>query len=122
MKLQRLLAYSDYIKVAIVFKSHSFPSNIHHLLQINSLKDLNMTTWLLFVNKMLPSLLGYFLSLFLSYSPASFYCVQALHRTELSSTECSSMVSVAAFDPQDPGSNPGWFAVSNSNRKWSFHK
>ena len=27
--------------------------------------------------------------------------------------ECSSMVSIAAFVPGDPGSNPGWFAVSN---------
>ena len=31
------------------------------------------------------------------------------------SMDCSSMVSVAAF-----GSNPGWFAVSNSNQKWTF--
>ena len=38
------------------------------------------------------------------------------------SMECSSMVSVAAFGLGDPGSNPGWFAVSNSNRKLSFHK
>ena len=29
--------------------------------------------------------------------------------------KCSSMVSIAAFHPRDPGSNPGWFAVSNSN-------
>ena len=36
------------------------------------------------------------------------------------SMECSSMVSVAAFGPRDPGSNPGWFAVSNSNLKLSF--
>ena len=32
------------------------------------------------------------------------------------------MVTVAAFDPGDPGSNPGRFAVSNSNhskhKKW----
>ena len=29
---------------------------------------------------------------------------------------------VAAFCPGDPGSNPGWFAVSNSNQKLSFTK
>ena len=29
--------------------------------------------------------------------------------------KCSSMVSVAAFNPGDSGSNPDWFAVSNSN-------
>ena len=34
--------------------------------------------------------------------------------------ECSSMVSIAAFGPGDPGSHPGWFAVSNSSP--SFHK
>ena len=34
--------------------------------------------------------------------------------------ECSSIVSIAAFNPKDPGSNPGWFAVSNSNRKLNF--
>ena len=32
------------------------------------------------------------------------------------------MVSVAAFGPGDPGSNPGWFAVSNLNKKMSFHE
>ena len=31
------------------------------------------------------------------------------------SIECSSMVSIAFFGPGDPGSNLGWFAVSNSN-------
>ena len=31
------------------------------------------------------------------------------------SMECSSMVSIAAFGPGDPGSNPGRFAVLNSN-------
>ena len=36
------------------------------------------------------------------------------------SIECSSIVSIAAFGPGDPGSNPGWFAVLNSNRKLSF--
>ena len=36
---------------------------------------------------------------------------------EIWSMECSSKVSVAAFGPGDPGSNPGWFAVSNSNKK-----
>ena len=30
------------------------------------------------------------------------------------------MVSVAAFGPRDPGSNPCWFPVSNSNQKLSF--
>ena len=34
--------------------------------------------------------------------------------------ECSSMVSIATFGPGDPGSNPGWFAVMNSNQKLSF--
>ena len=29
--------------------------------------------------------------------------------------ECISMVIKAAFGPRDPGSNPGWFAISNSN-------
>ena len=36
--------------------------------------------------------------------------------------ECSSMVSIAALGPRVPGSNPGWFAISNSNQKLSFHK
>ena len=31
------------------------------------------------------------------------------------SMELSSMFSVAAFGHGDPGLNPGWFAVSNSN-------
>ena len=31
------------------------------------------------------------------------------------------MVSKAAFSPGDPNSNPGWFAVSNSNKKLSLH-
>ena len=30
--------------------------------------------------------------------------------------ERSSMVSISAFGPRDPGSNPGWFADSNSNK------
>ena len=30
------------------------------------------------------------------------------------------MVSIAAFGPGDPDSNPGWFAVSNSDQKLSF--
>ena len=34
------------------------------------------------------------------------------------SMECSSMVSIAAFNLGDPGSNPGWFAVSNLNLNW----
>ena len=34
--------------------------------------------------------------------------------------ECSSMASIAPFGPGDPGSNPGWFAVLNSNKKLSF--
>ena len=29
------------------------------------------------------------------------------------------MASVALFGPADPGSNPGWFAVLNSNKKLS---
>ena len=32
------------------------------------------------------------------------------------------MASVAAFGPGVPDSNPGWFDVSNSNRKLSFHE
>ena len=39
---------------------------------------------------------------------------------ELQLLECSSMVSVAAFSPGDPGSNPGWLAVLNSNQKLSY--
>ena len=35
--------------------------------------------------------------------------------------ECCSMVSIAAFGPEDPGSNPGWFAISNSNQTLSFN-
>ena len=31
------------------------------------------------------------------------------------------MVSTAAFGAGDPGSNPGWFAVLNSNQKLSFY-
>ena len=31
------------------------------------------------------------------------------------SMECCSIVIIAAFGPGDLGSNPGWFAVSNSN-------
>ena len=34
--------------------------------------------------------------------------------------KCSSMVCIAAFGPGDPGSNPGWFSVLNSNRKLSY--
>ena len=30
------------------------------------------------------------------------------------------MVSVAAFGLEDPGSNPGWFAVTNLNQKLTF--
>ena len=29
--------------------------------------------------------------------------------------ECGSMVSVATLGPGDPGSDPGWVSVSNSN-------
>ena len=36
------------------------------------------------------------------------------------SMECSSIVSIAPFGPGDPGSNPGWFAVSSSDQKLSF--
>ena len=32
------------------------------------------------------------------------------------------MVRIATFGPEDPGSNPGWFAGSNSNLKLSFHE
>ena len=32
------------------------------------------------------------------------------------------MVNIAAFGAGDPGPNPGWFAVSNSNRKLSFYE
>ena len=35
--------------------------------------------------------------------------------TLLWSIECSSMVKESAFSPGDLGSNPGWFAVLNSN-------
>ena len=38
------------------------------------------------------------------------------------SMDFSSIVSVATFCPEDPGSNPGRFAVLNSNPKLSFHK
>ena len=31
------------------------------------------------------------------------------------------MVSIDAFGPRDLGSNPGWFAVSNSDWKLSFN-
>ena len=31
------------------------------------------------------------------------------------------MVSIGAFGPGDPGSNPGWFAVLNLNQKLSFN-
>ena len=33
------------------------------------------------------------------------------------SMECCPMVSVAGFGPGNPGSNPSWFPVSDSNRK-----
>ena len=36
--------------------------------------------------------------------------------------KCSSMVSETTFGPEDPGSNTGWFADSNSNGKLSPHK
>ena len=42
-------------------------------------------------------------------------------KTKLS-VECNSMVSIAAFNPGDPGSNPGLFAVLNSNQKLTFKK
>ena len=32
------------------------------------------------------------------------------------------MVSIVTIGPGDPGSNPGWFAVSNSNQKLTFHE
>ena len=31
------------------------------------------------------------------------------------------MVSIGAFGPGDPGSNPGWFNVLNLNQKLSFN-
>ena len=31
------------------------------------------------------------------------------------------MVSIAAYVPGDPVSNPSWFAVSNSNKNWAFN-
>ena len=31
------------------------------------------------------------------------------------------MVIIAAFGHRNPGSNPGWFAVSNSNQNWVFN-
>ena len=39
----------------------------------------------------------------------------------LSWSVCS-MVSIATFGPGDLGSNPSWFAVSNSNQKLSLVK
>ena len=30
------------------------------------------------------------------------------------------MVTLVTFGPGDPGSNPGWFAASDSNQKLSF--
>ena len=41
-------------------------------------------------------------------------------RNKIMSMGCSSMISVAAFGPGDPGSNPDWFDVSNSNWKLSY--
>ena len=35
------------------------------------------------------------------------------------SMKSSSMISVAAFGSGDPGSNPDWEAVSNSNQKFN---
>ena len=43
-----------------------------------------------------------------------------LQKVSEATMERSSMVSIAAFGPGDPGSNPGWFAASNSNGKLSF--
>ena len=34
---------------------------------------------------------------------------------------CITIVSIVAFGPQDPGSNPDWFTVSDSNQKLSFY-
>ena len=31
------------------------------------------------------------------------------------------MVSVATLGPEDPGSSPGWFSLSNSNKKLSYY-
>ena len=36
------------------------------------------------------------------------------------SMECSLMVNAAALCPGDPGSNPGWFAVLNTNQNLFF--
>ena len=36
--------------------------------------------------------------------------------------QSSLKVSISAFGPGDPDSNPGWIAVSISNGKLSFHK
>ena len=41
---------------------------------------------------------------------------------KIQSMECSSMVSIGTFGPGDQGLNPGWFPISNSNQKLSFHK
>ena len=35
------------------------------------------------------------------------------------SMDCSSMASIATYNPGDPGLSPTWFAISNSNRKLS---
>ena len=43
-----------------------------------------------------------------------------LNNYNIESMDCSSLVSVAIFSPGDPGSNPGWFAVWNSNPKIEF--
>ena len=53
-----------------------------------------------------------------------FFLYGGLHIREDSSKsmESSSMFRVSAFGPGDLGSNPGWFAVSNSNWKLSFQE
>ena len=49
------------------------------------------------------------------------YSNTKLNLTLIQSMECSSMISLASLGPGDPGSNPGWFAVLNSNKKLSLH-
>ena len=47
--------------------------------------------------------------------PTKFFGFGKIKHLFQASMECGSMVSIAPFGPGDLGSNPGWFAVSNSN-------
>ena len=53
------------------------------------------------------------------------YCIMFApenNKLGMPSMECSLMVSIVAFGPGDPSSNPSWCAVLNSNQKLSFHE